>query len=354
MDDKAGATRTDGVYTTPQKRSGVMNKLYPPGEKPGAKGRMKNHCRKFWWCDCLVFAIIILVIVLPIIYVAIPKRAQREINSSTIEVVSQEVTNPHPDSIHLKLNTLIKSDSSYHPRIDGFRAGLSLEGQEPFLYIDIPEVKSEAETPVTVDQEVKLANQNAFSEYTKTVLNSEEFSVRLDGKTNIHLSGLPTMDVNYNKIVTMKGLNRLHGLNISDVSILSGDKILADKSNLIATVSIPNPSVMTLDLGNVTMNLAVDGKAIGYSLIPNLLLKPGNNQFPLQSRVDQLTILGLIQSKYKDAVLPLQIVGNSSVKDGEHLTYYEDAIKSNTINLNLNVGPALAGIGINITSFGSG
>jgi hypothetical protein len=143
--------------------------------------------------------------VLPIIYVAIPKRAQREINSSTIEVVSQEVTNPHPDSIHLKLNTLIKSDSSYHPRIDGFRAGLSLEGQEPFLYIDIPEVKSEAETPVTVDQEVKLANQNAFSEYTKTVLNSEEFSVRLDGKTNIHLSGLPTMDVNYNKIVTMKG-----------------------------------------------------------------------------------------------------------------------------------------------------
>jgi hypothetical protein len=111
---------------------------------------------------------------------------------------------------------------------------------------------------------------------------------------------------------------------------------------------------MTLDLGNVTMNLAVDGKAIGYSLIPNLLLKPGNNQFPLQSRVDQLTILGLIQSKYKDAVLPLQIVGNSSVKDGEHLTYYEDAIKSNTINLNLNVGPALAGIGINITSFGSG
>jgi hypothetical protein len=37
------------VYTTPRK-GGVMNKLYPPGPKPGAKGRVKNHCRKFWWC----------------------------------------------------------------------------------------------------------------------------------------------------------------------------------------------------------------------------------------------------------------------------------------------------------------
>lgn len=149
------------------------------------------------------------------------------------------------------------------------------------------------------------------------------------------------------------GLNKLSGLNISDVRILSGtDEILSDGSNLLANVSIPNPSVMTLDLGNITMNLAVDGTAIGYALIPDLYLKPGDNVFPLQSHVDQLAILGLIQNKYNDAVLPLEIVGNSSIKDGQHLTYYEDAIKSNTINLNLDVGPALADIGINITSFG--
>lgn len=149
------------------------------------------------------------------------------------------------------------------------------------------------------------------------------------------------------------GLNKLAGLNISDVRILSGEReILADGSNLVANVSIPNPSVMTLDLGNVTMDLSVDGKAIGTTLVPNLLLKPGDNVFPMQSRVDQLALLGLIQTKYRNAILPIDIVGNSSIRNGQHLTYYEDAIKSNLIKLNLDVGPALAGIGINVTSFG--
>ncbi|EDU50567.1 conserved hypothetical protein [Pyrenophora tritici-repentis Pt-1C-BFP] len=338
MSDKAAPHTAEDVYTTPQKRGGVVNKLYPPGPQPGAKGRMKNHCRKFWWCDCLVLAIIILIIILPIIYVAIPKKAQSEINASTLEVTSEGY----------------QSDSSYHPEIDAFRAGLSLEGQEPFLYLNVPKAKSEKETRITIDQDVKLASLAAFSNYTKTVLGSESFDLRLDGKTNIHLSGLPTMDVNYNKIITMKGLNRLAGLNITDVRILSGaNEILPDGSNLVGNVSIPNPSVMTLDLGNVTMNLGVDGKSIGYTLIQNLLLKPGDNKFPIQSHVDQLTILGLITSKYKNAILPLEIVGNSSVKNGQHLTYYEDAIKSNTVKLNLDVGPALAGIGINTTSFGS-
>ena len=148
-------------------------------------------------------------------------------------------------------------------------------------------------------------------------------------------------------------MNKLSGLNITDVKILSGEnEVLSDGSNLIGNVSIPNPSVMTLDLGNVTMNLAVDGKPIGYSLIPNLLLKPGDNILPMQSKVDQLTILGLVQSTYKNAVLPIDVVGNSSISNGQHLMYYEEAIKSNTIRLNLDIGPALAGLGINITRNG--
>lgn len=119
---------------------------------------------------------------------------------------------------------------------------------------------------------------------------------------------------------------------------------------MLGTVHIPNPSVMTLDLGNVTMNLGVAGTAIGYSLLPNLVLKPGENSVPMQARINQGTVISMILGEYKSGVLPLEIVGNSSVKGESHLTYYEEAIKANTIKLDLDVAPALKAIGINVTT----
>lgn len=352
MDTKVQPSQEHAEYVAPSGKRGVLNTLYPPGPQPGAKGRMKNHCRKFWWCDCLVFIIILLVIVLPIIFVGIPKIAQHQINASTLEVQSEAVTSPTPEGIHLKIQTVVTSSSKYHPVIEPFRAGLSLKGQSPFLYLDIPKSKSEAITYISIDESVKFASKDGFSKYTQAVLNSETLQFNLDGKAKLKLSGLPKMNVNYNKVITMKGLNKLAGLNITDVKILSGkDSVLPDGSNLVGNVHIPNPSVMTIDLGNLTMNLGLDGKPVGTSLIPNVLLKPGQNTFPMQSTVDQLTILGLIQSKYKNAVIPLEITGNSSINsNGEHLAYYEAATKANTIHIDLNIAPALAAIGINITS----
>lgn len=339
---------------TPQRKGGVFNTLYPPGPKPGAGGRIKNHCRRFWWCDVLVFAIIVLIIVLPIIYVAIPNIAQDNINKSTLEVTSQEITNPTAEGLHLKLVSVARSSSKFHPKIDAFRASLSLEGQDPFTYINIPDAKVQAVTDIVVDQDITFASADQFVEYNKAVMSSESFDVYLDGKTTLHQSGLSGIDVDYRKKVTMKGLNKLQGLSIYDLKILSGeDEILPDGSNMIGTVTIPNPSVMLLELGNVTMNLAVDGESIGYALMPDLTLRPGNNTVSMRSHVQQVRVISLITSKYKDGVLPLEITGNSSVRNGEHLPYFEEAIKNNVIHLDLDAGPALTGIGINITALGA-
>lgn len=330
------------------RKGGLMNTLYPPGPKPGAGGRLKNHCRKFWWCDLLVVAIIVLIIVLPIIYVAIPNKAQHDLNASTLEVTSQEVTKSAPDGIHLKLNSVARSSSKYHPTIEAFEAGLHLENGEDFLVINVPETKAEAETQIVVDQDVKFASLDAFKAYNKVVMGSETFDVYMTGKPKLKLSGLPKMSVDYNKKVTMKGLNHLKGLNITDLEILAGEKKpLADGSNMIGRVIIPNPSVMTLDLGNVTMNLKVDGTDIGTSLLPNLVLTPGTNNVSMQSTVKLITVSSLIAKSYQNKIIPLEISGNSSVNaQGEHLTYFEEAIRSNTVKVDLNVGPAMAAIGL--------
>ncbi|KAF2468217.1 uncharacterized protein BDR25DRAFT_265942 [Lindgomyces ingoldianus] len=335
----------------PRKR-GVMNTLYPPGKTPGAGPRIKNHCRKFWWCDLLVVAIIALVIVLPIIFVAIPNKAQHDINASTLEVTEQDITSPQPEGLHLKLVSLAKSGSSFHPTLDAFRASLSLKNKDPFLFIDIPEAKANAETTIVVEQDVKFASADQFTEYNKMVMGSEQFEIYLSGKTKVHQSGLKGISVDYNKVITMKGLNKLKGLNITDLTLLN--KTLDDGSNMKGNVFIPNPSVMTLSLGNVTMNLVLDGTPIGISLLPDLVIKPGDNNVPMQSTVNQSAVLNYIMAK-KTAVIPLDILGNSSMVGDQHLKYFEAAIQSNTVRVDLNVGPALAGIGLNVqTLIGGG
>ncbi|KAF2634951.1 hypothetical protein P280DRAFT_412674 [Massarina eburnea CBS 473.64] len=330
-----------------QKKGGIVNTLYPPGPRPGAGPRIKNHYRRFWWCDCLILIIIVLVIVLPIIFVAIPHKAQHDIDASTLEVNSQEVTQPTENGIHLKIQSTAKSSSSFHPTLEAFTASFALEGKEPFLHANVPETKAEAETTITIDQDVTIANMDAFKEYNKVVIGNESFNVMFYGKTKVHQSGLKPISVDYTKKLTMKGLNKLAGMNITNLKILSGlDEKLPDGSNMIGSVLIDNPSVMTLDLGNVTMDLSIEGKAIGYALLPNMVLKPGFNNCSMQSTLDQISVFQLVTTKYKDAILPVDIKGNSSIANGKHLPYFEEAIKGNVIRVNLDAGPALSAIGL--------
>jgi len=292
----------------------------------------------------------VLAVVLPIIFVAIPNKAQHDINASTLEVTSQEVTSPTSKQVHLKLVSIAKSGSSFHPTLDAFEAGMSLDGKTPFAKLMIPQTKANAETTITVDQDIEIFSTELFTEYTKTVISSETFDVYMVGKTKVHQSGLQAISVDYNKKISLKGLNKLQGLNITSLKlIVDKNDYLSDGSNMVGTIFIPNPSTYTLDLGNVTMNLAVDGKALGYALMPNLLLKPGDNNIDMQSTVDPGVVISLITSKYKNAILPLDITGNSSIKNGEHLEYYETAIKSNKIRVDLNAGPVLAAIGLNVS-----
>jgi hypothetical protein len=118
---------------------------------------------------------------------------------------------------------------------------------------------------------------------------------------------------------------------------------------MLGFVQIPNPSVMTLDLGNVTMDLSIAGTAIGFANLPNLILHPGANNVSMQATITKLvTTINLILTNYKSKIVPLDIAGNSSVSStsGQHLEYFEEAIKSNTIKVDLNVGPAMAAIGL--------
>ncbi|KAI9757284.1 MAG: hypothetical protein M1835_000660 [Candelina submexicana] len=316
------------------------------GTKPSLGSRVKAHYKKFWWLHLLILIAVTLIIVLPLVYVAYPKIAQDGVNDSRLEIQSMSLTNPTTDSFDLELKTVVRSDNRYHPHLDAFNASLYLNNADgkPFSYIQIPAVHATEEALSTSNQTVKIADLSSqFADYASVVLAREQYNLIVKGRTDLHEMRFPTTTVDYNKQVTLRGLNGLKGFNVTSFQILV--KPEPDGANMLGKVYIPNPSIMTLEMGNVTLSLSTNSLPIGTSLLPNLILKPGNNTLDMRSTVNQSLVLSSLKL-FKDGMVPVDIVGNSSIYNGQHLPYYEKALRANKQSITLDVGGALKAAGL--------
>lgn len=316
------------------------------GGKPTFGQKLKRHCARFWWVHVIIFIILALVTVLPIIYVGYPNLAQSNINKGTIAILSESITDPTPDAVTIDLRSVLLTHSKYHPQLDSFDGSFYLEGSDtPFIEdLHIPPVKARNGTETEVKQRLQITNLDAFTEYTKKSLISEELTLRLKGKGGLKQGSLPKTTVHYNQKVNIKGFNGLKGLNVTSFRLLT--ESLPDGGNSIGSVFIPNPTVITLAMGNVTVDMTVAGTFIGNGTMPDLLIRPGNNTVPIHVTVNQTAVVALLQEpKYHCGILPVDIASNKSMYNGVELTYYSKALQANQLRNDLNVRPALEGAG---------
>ncbi|KAG8531396.1 uncharacterized protein KY384_003025 [Bacidia gigantensis] len=297
--------------------------------------RLKAHYRKWWWAHLAFFVASTLIIVLCLIYVGYPNIAQDNINDSALEVSSLEFSSPTPNSFHLRQNATIVNKSSYHPNLDAFNATLSLQGGKPYASVEIPKLHATERAISIIDQDVTITNLEEFTRYTAAVLGGEEVKIEVRGRT---------------------GLNQITGFNVTSFSIkLTPDP---DGANMVGTVLLPNPSVLTIAMGNVTFTNYLPASPftnntripIGISTLNDLVLVPGDNHVPMRSQINQTLVIGAIAKQYKDGMMPVEIVGNTSVYDGQHLTYFEKALQGLTQKVTLNVGKALQDAGVDAST----
>ena len=103
---------------------------------------------------------------------------------------------------------------------------------------------------------------------------------------------------------------------------------------------------MTVELGTVTLDMSVNGTAVGVATIEDLVLKPGDNLFEMRAVTNQTTVVTMIFTDYKSGILPVDVVGNTTIFKNQSLPYYEKALQSNKLRLNLNVIDALERAGL--------
>ncbi|KAI0970304.1 hypothetical protein F4678DRAFT_136304 [Xylaria arbuscula] len=316
---------------------------------PTAAPRKKSHFERFWWAYLLGVLIVATIIVVPsVLLVAVPRMAQQRVNQSRLRIDGITITNTQTDSLLMAINSTIEANDSVHATLDPFEGTLYLVDVDPplaFVQIDFPQTSSSAVQGVNVSQEIHITDQSAFTTFNQALLSSESVRVRVRGDTHIHIRGISrTYPVRFDKTVTLKGLNNFDGLSISDPSIST-----SSTDNFNATVNIPNPSVLTLDIGNTTFTNYFNGSDIGQTYINNLMLYPGNNSFSTSADIAQLPIItALTQEPFckLKGKLPFQLRGKDVENNGQVLPYFRDALAGTLLNVTIDLSGAAPKIGV--------
>lgn len=314
---------------------------YPKKVTFGQKA--KRHCARFWWLHLIIFCVTFLITSLCLVYVALPKIAQKGVDDSSLEFTELMFLDPTNDSISLTQRGILYSPSIFTPTLDAFNASLFLVengaiNPSPILTIPMPSIHAlHPQGNVSIENtRVQVNSQDGLASFATQVLRQENLTSALSGKTSLHLGALPVVPINYNSQSTYKGLNGLFGFNVTGIKInLAGVPGQPDLKPITGFAVIPNPSVMTIAMGNVTLSLSTDKAGIiGNATINDMTIRPGSNTFPMNGN---LTQTGVTSSMDSDGMVQMIITGQEAVYNGQHLLYYETALKSNKLSLKMNV-----------------
>ena len=139
------------------------------------------------------------------------------------------------------------------------------------------------------------SSQSAFISFIGKVLQQSTYTLTLKGAVDAKLDlgnfgSMTIPGIGFNAQVPIAGLNGLPVANyILSAGILFGS---GTQFSIVSIVNIPNPSKLTLTLGNTSFNTTTPDGSVGISSINGLTLAPGNNYFASQSVLDYGTPAG--------------------------------------------------------------
>ncbi|KAL4736076.1 hypothetical protein BDV11DRAFT_211567 [Aspergillus similis] len=313
--------------------------------KPRKRQRLKRHFARFWCCY-LLGGTIFLAIFLPVFFlVAIPAIAQRIVEDTSLPVYGAHITNPMPDAVTFTLDTGLTVPLGLSVRLEPFTLDLFNRDSDPettYLTIPVPEYKIKGKTNLTVTSEnTPVLDEDEFVKALTKAVYSKRFTLSALGKTTGHLGAIKA-GITLDKDVELDGLDKLTGFSIDEAALLI--PAMEDGSNLRGRATLPNHSVVTFAMGNVTLNLKSGSIILGTALLPEVTLLPGNNSVGFTGKADinsALANIGPILSAQtaalKNGEVELSASGNQTVFNGKHIPYFERVLNDLTITARVSI-----------------
>lgn len=207
----------------------------------------------------------------------------------------------------------------------------------PFLGLEIGKTQLDGYTEVNIaDKLVTILNQTEMESWFEGVVQNSQTALSVKGSTKVHLGAL-NYNVNIDKTQNIPTLNNLAGLGFGGLSlVLPAD---TDGTNFKGNLTLPNSSPLTIGLGNLTLNILSGPVLIGILRLQDVVAPPGNTSLAFRGELYFDAILQnlgpIIQSQasaIKDGNLNVSASGNSSLINGQHITYIENVLNKQVLS----------------------
>ncbi|KAK8139452.1 hypothetical protein PG984_002832 [Apiospora sp. TS-2023a] len=305
----------------------------------GKRAKVKRHCARFWCCY-LILVIVILAIMLPVLFLKIiPAAAQRIVDDTDLPIKNATLKAVSSDLIQVSLTTSLNVPKGLKVGLDEFSLYMynpeTQGGFYPYLSLDMKAMTLSGDTDISVtDQMLRVSNHTELDSWLNRTFNDATTALNVRGDTTAHLGALK-MPIHLAKTVPLAGLRKLDGVKLDGIKLILPPE--TDGTNIVGTFTLPNWSILTMDLGNITLDILAGDKEIllGTATIFDVVLPPGNHTMPFRGQLYIPTLVenfGGVLSSQGDSLasgkLTLGVRGNRTEVDGQRIGYLEHVLNN--------------------------
>eukprot|EP00158_Paraphelidium_tribonemae_P008097 Partr_v1_DN28473_c1_g1_i1_m41846 putative Protein of unknown function (DUF3712) len=244
------------------------------------KSDSRNCCRRYWICWLVLLILVLLMAAGGITcYFKMPQIAQSFMDGSQITFNAITISDPLEEkftaSIQGRISQAGPVSASTHP----MELTISHEGHEiGAMVMPAIDLKFGA-ADLDVSSEFKIIDKEAFTAFSRKLMTDKEFTWHIVGKTDLTAFGLTLKALNFDKSITLAGMQNFPEVKLKGFNLFSKD---ADTINTQISTELTNPSPISLELGVLDLEMHFKNKIIGRVMASGVNMTSGLNQLELQ------------------------------------------------------------------------
>ncbi|EPS39054.1 hypothetical protein H072_7173 [Dactylellina haptotyla CBS 200.50] len=299
-------------------------------EEARARDKKYISCFKRYFCLWfLLFLGLVAGFLALLRFVIVPTLSQNTINVAKVKVDGIAIMEPTNKLFKMSMNSSIFADPPVRCLMDPQTFDMHMHDDPSraiFVRLPIGNLAVEKMMKVNVTgADTQILNHEVYRSFAKQILVKDKLMLAIRSKPTIRIGPMP-VEVKFRKNITLKGFNGMKGISLYNPNILPTP--MPDGTNMLIDGMIPNFSSFSLQIGDLTTNISAFGMDLGYSVIKDLTLRPGQNWVKVYNHIDPgLINFDLFTSLLSKENVNITLNMNSTVYNGQHVDWLEGPLR---------------------------